>query len=173
MMAVSSSWVAGTGNMDAFQQALAIGAVITALICIGDRRSLAWIFAGSMSFLISVAYARMVWPYPTAITALCDVVFCLLIYRFRRERWEKYLFLLFQGSVLVSMAYLAGVIGPHWAYVAALEGINWAALVLIGGTRIAGLLKNARVDIGWVKSAIRAVDRSLHANVHTEFRHKR
>lgn len=157
--------------MNEFQIALMIGAALVALISIREPRALLWIGAGAASFVISTWYARINMPYPEAITALCDASICFLLYFAARERWEIYLFILFQGSVLVSTAYLAGVIGPHWAYIAALEGINWLALGVIGGTSALSWVRYAPSgNRHWAHNYIRGADRSLHAHVHTPFR---
>lgn len=155
--------------MDAFQIALALGAFLVILVSLKDNRALLWVTVGVASFVVSTAYYRSGGPYPTAITALCDASVCLAIYRYWRERWEFYLFILFQGSVLVSLAYLAGLIGPHWAYVAVLEVINWAALVVIGGTRIVRLIRDAVGDHNRTFAFVRGFDRALHAHVPSAF----
>lgn len=152
------------------QQALLFGAVITALISIRNWRGLLWIAVAAWSFVASTIYARSGGPYPEAATAFLDALVCFAVYFVARERWEVYLFLLFQGSVLVSTAYLAGVIGPHWAYIAALEGINWLALCVIGGTSLLGLVNNAVGSRHWTSAYIRGADRTLRAHVHTPFR---
>ena len=152
------------------QQWLLFGAVMTALISLRNWRGLLWIVVAGWSFIASTLYARAGFPYPEAATAFFDVLVCFAVYFVARERWEIYLFLLFQGSVLVSTAYLAGVIGPHWAYIAALEGINWLALGVIGGTSLLGLVNNAVGSGHWAGSYLHGADRALRAHVHTPFR---
>lgn len=156
--------------MDGFQIALLMGAFVVVLVSLQNRRALLWVAMGAASFIVSTAYARWGGPYPTAVTALCDVAACITIYHYWRERWEFYLFLLFQGSVLVSLAYFAGLIGPHWAYVAVLEVINWAVLAVIGGTRIVRLARDALGDHSRAYRYIRGADRALHAHVPSAFR---
>lgn len=158
--------------MNEFQIALLIGAALTALISISQARALLWISVGVASFVISTWYARQSLPYPEAITALCDASICFMLYFLARERWEIYLFVLFQGSVLVSTAYLAGVIGPHWAYIAALEGINWLALCVIGGTAALSWTQNGHGHRGRFVCYLRGADRALHAHVHSPFRER-
>ena len=132
--------------MGEFQLALMIGAAVTALICMvaGKHRGLVWIATGVASFVVSTWYSRHGWVYPAAITALCDATVCLVVYFSVKEQWEKYLFFLFQGSVLTSILYFVEVIGPHWAYIAVLEAINWLALLLIGTSAISEWLRDAR-----------------------------
>lgn len=156
--------------MNEFQAALAIGAVITALISHRTPRALLWIAVGACSFILSTWYARMDLPYPAAMTALFDASVCFLLYFVAKTRWEMYLFLLFQGSVLVSTMYLAGIIGPHWAYIAFLEGINWLALGVIGGTSALSWVDHAGRDRSWLVRHLRGADRALHAEIHKPFR---
>lgn len=157
--------------MNEFQAALLIGAVLAALISIRQPRALLWIGAATASFVISTWYSRMGFAYPEAVTALCDTAICFVLYFAARARWEIYLFLLFQGSVLVSTAYLAGIIGPHWAYIAALEGINWLALLVIAGTSALSMVQNDPTGHHrWAYDHLRGANRALHAHVHTPFR---
>ena len=156
--------------MSEFQVALLIGAVITALISFRTPRAVIWIGAGAASFVFSTAYARVGWGYPPAFTAVLDASICFAIYFSAKTRWEMYLFLLFQGSVLVSTMYLAGIIGPHWAYIAFLEGINWLALGVIGGTSALSWIGNAGRDHHWFVRHLRGADRALHAEIHKPFR---
>lgn len=145
------------------QVALAVGAALVALFCIwrGQWRGALWIAAGTASFTLSTWYGRQTLPYPEAVTALCDAAICFAIYFSARERWERFLFLIFQGSVLVSLSYFAGLIGPHWAYIVGLEIINWLALSLIGGTALLSWLGNAygyrRGLVGYLRGAHRLV----------------
>lgn len=143
------------------QQALLIGAAIVALFCILARRwrGLVWIGAGIASFTVSTWYGRQDLPFPSAVTALCDVMVCFAIYLAADEKWERYVFRLFQLSVLASIAYFAGWIGPHSAYVLSLEIINWLALCVIGGTLTLEWLQDARGDHWRVVAHLRAAHR--------------
>lgn len=160
--------------MDSFQFALLIGAALTALISIRQPRALLWIATGATSFIVSTGYARLNLFYPEAITALCDASVCFLLYFVARARWERYLFLLFQGSVLVSTAYLAGIIGPHSAYIAALEGLNWLALLVIGGTSALSWVPRHGPSgrHHWARDYLLGADRALHTPVHAPFRRR-
>lgn len=122
--------------MNEFQAALLLGALVTAALAYRVPRAVLWIGVGAACFAITTAWARYGLPYPPAFTAACDAAVCLLIYFFGKRRWEMRLWNLFQCSVMVSILYLAGIIGPKWAYVAALELVNWLALLLIAGTAI-------------------------------------
>lgn len=156
--------------MNEYQFALLIGAAITALITYRTPRALLWIGVGALSFVLSTLYGRTGLPFPAAITALCDAGVCFAIYFAAKARWEMYLFLLFQGSVLVSTMYLAGIIGPHWAYIAFLEGINWLALGVIGGTAALSWVGHAGRHHNRLVHYLRGADRALHAEVHKPFR---
>ncbi len=120
--------------MSVFQIALLIGALVTAVLSWHLQRALLWIFAGAASFVLSTAYARYGLPYPAAFTAACDVAVCLLVYFFANLKWEMGIGYLFQGSVLLSIGHLIGVIEPHRSYVMGLEGVNWLALLFINTT---------------------------------------
>ena len=130
--------------MNEFQIALLIGAIFVSLISLHIPRAHIWILAGGASFVASTAYARFGLPYPPAFTLACDAAVCLSIYFLCSERWEEWLFRVFQLSVLVSLIYLAGpltvggftITMSHYLYVVMLELCNWIALFLIGGTAV-------------------------------------
>lgn len=147
--------------MNEFQIALAIGAVIAVAVAWRVPRAAMWILAGAMSFIASTAWARYGMPYPPVFTGLCDAAICLGIYFFGKSAWEMRLWRLFQASVLVSLLYFVGVIGPHWAYIVALEAINWLALLLIIGFGVVERYGNAarwRSDsrVRWAFHTLRA-----------------
>jgi hypothetical protein len=128
-----------------FQAALMIGAALTALISINDRRALLWILVGVADFVLTTGYQRSgltTPPYPW-VAGLADGCVCLALILSWKYRWEKYLFLIFQLSVLVSLLRIVGLIDTNYAYVTALEICNWLALLLIGGTHLL-----ERVDVG-------------------------
>jgi hypothetical protein len=151
--------------MNEFQLALLVGAAFVALICLVARqpRGLLWIMAGLLSFVVSTWYGRQDMPYPSAITAFCDVLMCFAVYFMARERWEKYIFYLFQASVLTSLLFFVGVIGPHWAYISFLEAINWLALGVIGGTAALSWVQNARGNHYWLVGHLRGARRLVWA----------
>lgn len=122
--------------MNRWQMALLGGAVITMILSTRLNRAALWIFAGGVSFILSTAYARHGLPYPPFATMMCDAGVCLAIYFLADRQWEIWLFRIFQASVLVSLCYLTGLIGPHYWYITILEVLNWLALVLIAGTAI-------------------------------------
>lgn len=149
--------------MNVFQIALLVGAVVVAALAWRIPRAIMWIIAGALSFVASTAYARFDLPYPPAFTAACDVAVCLGVYFFGQLRWELHLWRLFQLSVLVSIAHLAGVIGPHYAYIVALETINWLALFLIAGTAIMARVGENGMGSGrWTDRRLRWANRTLH-----------
>jgi hypothetical protein len=128
-----------------YQKALLGFAVVAAVISADDRRALLWILAGAADFIITTAYQRSgitTPPYPL-VTGIADAVVCLALWWFWDRRWEKYLFLIFQLSVLISLFRLIRVIDTNYAYVTALEVCNYLALLVIGGTHLLG-----KVDVG-------------------------
>jgi hypothetical protein len=150
--------------VNSFQIALLVAALITAAVSRHQPRALLWISAGAASFVLSTAWARYGLPYPAWFTGVCDATVCLLVYFFGRQKWEMGIGYLFQASVLLSIGYLTGVIGPHYAYVIGLEAINWAALLLINLTVVASMLGRNGVHFGWgTRGSIRWTDRALHA----------
>lgn len=130
--------------MNGWQIALLIGATIVAYLSARLPRAQLWILAGAASFFFSTAWARYGLPFPPAFTLACDASVCLMIYFFGREKWEIWLYRIFQASVLASLVYLAGpleffgrsMIMDHYVYVTVLELLNWTALFVIGGTSV-------------------------------------
>jgi hypothetical protein len=147
-----------------FQIALLIGAALTAALSWRLPRSLLWISAGVASFVLSTAWARYGLPYPAWFTGVCDASVCLLVYFFGRLKWEMGIGYLFQASVLLSIGYLTGVIGPHYAYIVGLEAINWAALLFINLTVVTSLLGKNGVRSSWgARGGVRWADRALQS----------
>lgn len=147
--------------MDPFELALLVGAIITALVSISDRRALIWIAIGAANFAITTTYARYASPPPPTafVNGVADAATCLLIITFGRAKWERALGFVFQFMVLVSFARVAGLLADRFFYVVTLELLNWAALFLIGGTHVARLADEwlARSALG--SPARRAVHR--------------
>lgn len=136
--------------MSEFQLALTIGALVTAIISMGLPRARLWIGLGALSFIGGTAYYRLGMPhYPVANLAL-DAIVCLTLYATARERWELWLYHVFQFSVFVSLVFIclktfAPAIAVHWLYVAVLECSNWVALLIIAST---AAQDRARIDGG-------------------------
>lgn len=127
--------------MDAAKWALVYGAVIVAFLSWRIPRAWLWIGLGAANFAVTAIYEKYGFPMPPFLTAMCDATMCLIIYRFAEQRWEIWLFRLFQGSVLAGicyffMAYVMGNTAGHLTYVVVLEIINWLALITIGGTAV-------------------------------------
>ena len=124
--------------MDGYQFALIIGAGITGLVSLGDRRALAWLATGAADFVATAMYFHY---HPTSefhpfIAAMADAFVCILIDIYGWHRWEMKLWRIFQASVLVNLLRLSGIVPDHTFQAIALEALNWAALVVIGGPRI-------------------------------------
>jgi len=130
--------------MNEFHAALLIGAIVAAALSWRDPRGIAWIAAGSASFIATAGYEAAGYPYHPIVTGLFDAGVCILIYLFAAFRWEMWLYRIFQTSVLVSLLRATGWIDSHTAYIVALEACNWAAIFVIGGTA-AGERIDARV----------------------------
>ena len=131
--------------MNGYQIALLFGAAITMLISLNLERAALWIILGIADFAASTAYARYGLPYPPFFTMMCDALLCLAVFFLATRQWEKWLYHIFQGSVLVSLCYLvvrivsggaAGATAQHYWYITGLEILNWVALLLIGSTAI-------------------------------------
>lgn len=127
--------------MEPFQIALAIFAVFVGLTSMNVPRARFWIVTGATSFVATVMYWRLDLPYAPAFAVACDTLVCLTIYFVAREEWEMWLWRIFQLSILVSIAYLVRLIGPHSAYITLLVILNVAALLVIMGTGIVGRIK--------------------------------
>lgn len=125
--------------MSEFQLALTLGALITAIISASLPRARLWIVLGALSFIGGTAYYRLGMPhYPVANLAL-DAIVCLTLYAIARERWELWLYHIFQFSVFVSLVFIclkafSPAMASHWLYVVCLETCNWAALIVIAST---------------------------------------
>ncbi len=128
--------------MDQWELALLIGAGLTAVISISDRRALLWLALGAADFAITTTYARHAIPLMPAafVTGMIDSSVALLLITFAQRRWERALGYIFQGMVLVSFVRLTGLLADHFVYVVTLELANWAALLVIGGSAIARLV---------------------------------
>lgn len=120
--------------IDGWQLSLLAGAIVTVIVSTNVNRAALWVFLAGASFIVSTAYARAELPFPPFFTMMADATVCLVIYFLASRQWEVWLFRAFQASVLISLLYLVGFIGPHYWYIAALELVNWIALILISGT---------------------------------------
>lgn len=144
--------------MDMFHGALLTGAILTAVLCRKDRRALGWIAAGAANFVVTAAYQDAGLPHHAAFTGFMDAAVCFGIYYFATQQWEMLLWRVFQGSVLLSILHMVGVIKSHTDYVIALEVCNWLALGVIGGTKTLQLVDR---NLGWERSY-----RGAHQRIH-------
>lgn len=117
---------------------LAAAIVVCALSWRINPRGILWVLTAAASFAASTAYWRTGLPYAEGVAGICDAAVCLSVYFIGRQRWEMWIWRLFQTSVAINFLYLAGNIGifaqiPHDTYSIMLEAINWMTLLLIGG----------------------------------------
>lgn len=125
--------------MSGVDKALLVGLVVALVASYGHKRAWGWLLAVGLSYAVSTLYWRSGMAYPSFIAGLCDALICLGVYFFGRQKWEMWVWRLFQVSVGINLLYLAGnlrVIPPiaHNDYSVILETINWIALAFIGGT---------------------------------------
>lgn len=104
----------------------------------GNQRGMVWIAAICCDLIVSTWYWRAGLPFADAVTGTLDFSVCAAIYCFGRHQWELHIWLLFQLSMLASIAdagsvLFAGAGIDHDAYSAVLELINYLAFILIGG----------------------------------------
>jgi hypothetical protein len=117
---------------------LAVAAFVLALsIAAGNRRGALWVVAIVVNLMLSTAAWVVHVPYAAAVVAVLDFSLCVLIYQFGRNRWEQWMFLLYQFSMLVSILYLATMVWApgyvdHDLYSTILEGVNYFSFLLIG-----------------------------------------
>lgn len=103
-----------------------------------NPRGLVWLTALLAGYFASGLYWRAGGTQGELVAGLCDAAMCALLFWFGRRRWELWLWLLSQISLLVNIIYLtsnltgAHVI-DHEVYSIALEALNAIAFVLIGG----------------------------------------
>ncbi len=114
---------------------LAIAAV--AFISSSDMpRARLWIAAGGGAYLLSLLYSDLKLPYAPAFAVLCDFTICLMIYGLAAKRWELYLMIPFQASILVNILELMRLVPERYLYVYSLDVLNLLALLFIGGMLI-------------------------------------
>lgn len=117
-------------------QLFAASLVVLLSMVVGNRRGAGWVLAITINMAISTAAWVGDMPYAAAIVATLDFALCVLIYQLGRNKWENWLFLLYQGSMLVSVLRLAmDIWAPgyvsHDLYSSLLEGVNYCAFLLI------------------------------------------
>lgn len=128
--------------------ALALGLCFALAFSMGHPRIWAWLLAAAASYTVSSLYWRAGLPYAPFIAGMCDALIVLAVYFLGKERWEMWVWRIFQVSVGVNLFYLAqqyGIpyrLGLRWSlshndYSIILEVINWVALLFLGGTGVA------------------------------------
>jgi hypothetical protein len=124
--------------MNVFQIALLIGAALTALISYRLPHALLWLFVAGADAVACDVYYAYDGARPAVFTLCVDCLVCLAIHWLAKERYEIWLFRIFQLSVFVSVLRISGVLVSSYMYVTTLELINWLALLLISSTAILG-----------------------------------
>ncbi len=143
--------------MNEFQLAIAVGAIVTAFAARKLPHAWLWISLGAAIAVACDIYYAYNLPYPAAFTLACDALICLSIHWFSRERWELGVYIVFQFSVLISVARLGTVVGIFNAvdsedtYRLALELVNWAGLAMIFGTAILGGAGGYALRSAWLR----------------------
>jgi hypothetical protein len=135
-----------------------------ALAALAMARALVWLALGAGVFVASSVYWRMGGPHPELLAGALDAGVCLAIYFYGRQRWEMWVWRLFQVMLLVNMMHLAGSIGIFYdisrtAYAITLEVMNWLVILLIAGT---GILQRVGYDYGGVTGPWRGVRGVVH-----------
>lgn len=119
-----------------FKLALLAVAVVVFISSSDLPRARLWITAGVASYVLSLLYSDFRLPYPPAFAVLCDFAICLMIYGLAAKRWELYLMIPFQASILVNILELMRLVPERYLYVYSLDVLNLLALLLIGGMLI-------------------------------------
>lgn len=144
-----------------YTQALALGALACAGLCVGAARPLGWLAAIVASFVITAIYGQTHLPWAPMVNLFADALLCAAIYWRAAYRWESLLFVLCQGSCWISLFRFLGVVESHNHYVATLEVINWAILALLACVRLLGMVGHVvpagsgwRMYLHWAVSAV-------------------
>ncbi len=116
---------------------VALAALVFSIFAQNNRGG-AWVAAIVAVMLMSNAYVYAGHPYPEVFMAAGDFLVCLAIYFVAAHRWELWLFLVVQFSMLASVLHLGVAIFVPTAdfseiYMLTLELANYAAVLLIGG----------------------------------------
>lgn len=145
-----------------------LGYAVGALVAMGNLRAMAWLGLGAAVFTASSVYWRTGLPHPELVAGAFDTIVCLTIYFAGRERWEMWIWRLFQVMLMLNIIRLAGTVGiypnaDHGTYAVLLEVTNWLVILLISGT--AGL---QRIGYGYGGAAdpwhrVSGLVRALHA----------
>lgn len=113
-------------------------AAAVAIVSYANLRGLAWLLALVAGYFVSGFYWRTGAPNGELVAGLCDAAVCGAIFVLGRYRWELWLWLLSQFSLLVNILYLVSNLSgaraiDHEVYSIALETLNALAFLLIGG----------------------------------------
>jgi hypothetical protein len=114
------------------------GVAAAALLAWGHWRYLAWLAVLLTSYVVSVVYWDLGWPYAEFVAGVTDLAIVTAVAWRARYLWELWFGALYLLSAGVNMVYLAsnltgaGTI-DHVLYSSVLEVINLSAILLIGG----------------------------------------
>lgn len=143
-------------------------AVILLSLFAGNIRGSTWVALIAIDLVVTTAWWRAGLPYGDAFTAVFDFSICAAIYFFGRHRWELYVFLIFQCSMLVSIIDLAAMIwAPGWidhdVYSSVLEILNYLAFITTG--TVSGFIFANRSDVSALRawSGVWSFDRLVRA----------
>lgn len=123
--------------------ALLVGAVSASLISRNNLRGMLWIAASQLAFWISVLYWDLALSLPLLFAAICDSIIVLLIYKYGKYTWEKWLMVMFSACILTNFLTQGFIIFNESfnIYISSwtLYLLNWSMIIFIGS--ISGLAK--------------------------------
>ena len=116
-----------------------IGYAVAAMVAMSAPRAIAWLAVSATVFVASSVYWRWGGAHPELVAGGLDAAVCLAIYFFGRQRWEMWVWRLFQVMLLINIIRLTGSVGifhniDHTAYAVLLEAMNWLVIIVAGGT---------------------------------------
>lgn len=125
--------------MTTIEGTMLVGYTVGALVAFGQWRAMIWLAVGAVVFIASSLYWRAGLPHPELFAGCLDAAVCLGIYFGGRQRWEMWVWRLFQVMLLLNIMRLAGTLGifhnvDHIAYAIMLEAMNWLVIIVAGGT---------------------------------------
>lgn len=113
-------------------------ALAVCIVSYRNLRGIAWLLALAVGYFVSGMFWRLEVGNGELVAGLCDAAVCAAIFVLGRYRWELWLWLLSQLSLLVNILYLVNNLSgarviDHETYSIALEALNGVAFLLIGG----------------------------------------
>ena len=117
--------------MDMWQFGLALGALFTLMVSVGNPRGFYWTMFISANFIAGSIYQHLELPHQPLFVLATDLVFCITIDILRKNDYELTLYGLFRWSCFVSAVRIAEVEYIDEIYVPILEGIVWLSFIII------------------------------------------